>query len=249
MCTVTWTHRPSGYTLLFNRDEQRSREPASPPARLERDGLLAIAPRDGKAGGSWIGTHAGGLTVCLLNHYPGGILPPPGSRSRGLLLLDHLFHPDLKHLSRALDGSDLSRYSPFYLVAVTPGGPSCKWTWDGSHLARDTAAGKHQPHTTSGYRVQDVVARRTTAYRHRFEQRQTPDATALWAYHRSHEPEASARSVCMHREDACTVNFCRVDVSPDTVRFRYGADSPCHLDEDQLFCLEIPRSPSEDVAP
>ena len=68
MCTATWRFDESGYDLLFNRDERRSRSPGEPPRRDESDGICFLAPRDSAAGGTWIGVNDHGVSIFLLTY-------------------------------------------------------------------------------------------------------------------------------------------------------------------------------------
>ena len=54
-----------------------------------------------------------------------------------------------------------------------------------------------------------------------------PGVELLQMYHRSHFPEPSAYSVCMHREEARTQSLTRVDVTLGEVRMLYHAGPPC----------------------
>ena len=72
MCTVTWTRRPDGYSVFFNRDELRSRKEALPP-RVHDDGTVSyVAPEDGDFGGTWLSVNGAGVTIGLLNG-PAGV--------------------------------------------------------------------------------------------------------------------------------------------------------------------------------
>lgn len=84
MCIlIVLRDRIEGYPLLVgsNRDEDRSR-PWEPPCR---DGEI-LAPRDRKAGGTWIALADSGLLVAVTNR-PDPTLDPTRP-SRGLLTLD-----------------------------------------------------------------------------------------------------------------------------------------------------------------
>jgi uncharacterized protein with NRDE domain len=88
MCTLIalWRSVP-GYDLMFgmNRDESLSR-PSDPPSVI--DGTPAIvAPRDRRAGGTWIGAGGTGLVVALSNRRGRA---SQTARSRGQLVLDAL---------------------------------------------------------------------------------------------------------------------------------------------------------------
>src|SRR5207237_8977226 len=68
MCTLIgiWKSVP-GYDLVIgmNRDESASRA-ADPPSVIDGTPVI-VAPRDRKAGGTWIGTSGTGLVVGLSN--------------------------------------------------------------------------------------------------------------------------------------------------------------------------------------
>lgn len=88
MCTLIALWRVvDGYDLVFgmNRDESSER-PADPPALLDGTPVIA-APRDRKAGGTWIGASGTGLVAALSNRRGRN---SPSARSRGLLVLDAL---------------------------------------------------------------------------------------------------------------------------------------------------------------
>lgn len=97
MCTLVvatrvWDAAP--LVVAANRDEQRAR-PASPPHRWARDGDPPIfAPRDLRAGGTWLGVRGASLFVGITNRWGGGT-PPTGPRSRGQLVLDALVRGQL----------------------------------------------------------------------------------------------------------------------------------------------------------
>lgn len=88
MCTLIALLRVvDGYDLVFgmNRDESSMR-PASPPEFIEGDPPI-VAPRDRKAGGTWLGASGNGLVMALSNRRG---RTSESARSRGLLLLDAL---------------------------------------------------------------------------------------------------------------------------------------------------------------
>ncbi len=90
MCTLivatrVWSEVP--LLVAANRDELGER-PASPPRVSRRGGISALAPRDEKAGGTWIGLNGAGLFAGITNRQ--GAARDPGRRSRGLLVRDAL---------------------------------------------------------------------------------------------------------------------------------------------------------------
>src|SRR2546427_10383913 len=91
MCTLIalWRSVP-GFDLMvgMNRDESANR-PSDPPTVIEGTPVL-VAPRDRRAGGTWIGASGTGLVVALSNRRGRAIRP---ARSRGELVLAALRQP------------------------------------------------------------------------------------------------------------------------------------------------------------
>lgn len=96
-----------------NRDEARDR-PSSPPAVRGEDPRV-LAPRDEKAGGTWLGYNEHGVLVAVTNRWVEG----SGERSRGLLVADALGEPTATAALERVETELRAReYAPFYLVAV-----------------------------------------------------------------------------------------------------------------------------------
>lgn len=93
MCTLIglWRSVP-GYDVVIgmNRDESAMR-PAEPPSVLEGTPMI-VAPRDRKAGGTWVGASGTGLVIALSNRRG---RTSPTARSRGQLVLDALRQPSV----------------------------------------------------------------------------------------------------------------------------------------------------------
>src|SRR2546429_8445281 len=93
MCTLIalWRSVP-GFDLMvgMNRDESANR-PSDPPTVIEGTPVL-VAPRDRRAGGTWVGASDTGLVVALSNRRGRAI---PTARSRGQLVLDALRQPSV----------------------------------------------------------------------------------------------------------------------------------------------------------
>lgn len=93
MCTsIGFWRSVAGYDLVvgMNRDESVTR-PADPPAILEGETVI-VAPRDRKAGGTWIGVNGTGLVVALSNRRGHN---SPTAKSRGQLVLEALRQPSV----------------------------------------------------------------------------------------------------------------------------------------------------------
>src|SRR5262245_52586670 len=120
MCTATWIRTEDGYEVLFNRDELRTRKPASPPETIARNGVRILAPIDGDAGGTWLGANEHGVTIGVAN---GAATTTGGTfRSRGLLVLDLLAGRDLADVERLVGAQSGTPYRPFALFAIDGAG-------------------------------------------------------------------------------------------------------------------------------
>lgn len=230
MCTtsiIALDGRTPGYRLVFNRDELRSREAASPPL-WRRVGALsgpggvvrAIWPKDTAAGGTWIAATERGLTLCLLNL---NLEPPPshpaphpaGERiSRGLLIPKLVVEKDAESVMGALGRRKLERFAPFRLMAVEAGedGPRM-WEarWDGVVLTTLPPRVGPMCFVSSGLGDSRVRARLAL-----FEERVLrvgPTAGVQDEFHRHRWADRPEISVVMGREGARTVSITTVEVT------------------------------------
>ena len=142
MCTliVAWqVFESAPICVAANRDERVDR-PSIPPHVREGEPAV-VAPRDERAGGTWIGYNEPGLLAAVTNRW----IPGDGERSRGLLVDDCL---DKRSASDALESveSELSRrsYAPFHLLVAD--GETCHLIvhdGDGEFVHRPLSAGVH----------------------------------------------------------------------------------------------------------
>ena len=224
MCTLSWHREPAapGYRLFFNRDEQKSREAAEPPGIRELAGVRFTAPRDGRAGGTWITTNEHGLTVALLNHYQADTptVRPETATSRGQLVVGFAACESVEEFrSLVARRQAAGRYPAFFLFALDLDSSSL-WRWDGHEL---TETGHPAPAflTTSSVRTEEVLAARQHAF-----SRCGGDLAGLHLQHDARDPAASIR---MRRPDARTVSRSEVRVAGGEVLFRYSEEATDEL--------------------
>ena len=223
MCTVSWIHDKDGYQLLCNRDEKLTRKPAQEPRLGIRNGTRFLAPVDGDFGGTWIAANEFAVSLCLLN---GPNSPSTGAtRSRGLLVLDLIPVSSIAAVSASLQAADLSVYAPFTLAALEPGKPATVIEWDGMRTKMQERAESHFMLTSSSFETEAVCKSRTEEYLR--VSRGVVDSDVLLGFHRSHAPARSAHSTCMHRADAETVSFSRIQVSREETDVFYTPGAPC----------------------
>ncbi|MDF3059095.1 MAG: hypothetical protein K0R17_3310 [Rariglobus sp.] len=216
MCTLTWRAAGGGgYDLFFNRDERDARAAEFPPKPGRTAGGTGyVAPEDGDHGGTWLLLNAHGVTVCVLNYYPRGVVET-GEESRGRL--PHLCAECAvaEEVPRVLrDGMQAVRFAPFHLVAVDAAGDAVHLRWDGRAVHEAPAPEFLTSSSFEPVRVQAGRAERFAALAER-------SVETLRAFHRGHDPEAGADSVCMRRADARTRSLCAVRVRADLRELTY----------------------------
>lgn len=227
----------------MSRDELRTRARAFPPTHRRLQGVTALLPTDGEAGGSWIGVNDFGHTLALLNRWDDTPHDVPGPFvSRGLLVADLAPTAGPAEVYRALGSVQLQLYRPFTLASVAPGEDPRLFEWNGRTLERVTVTEAGLLRTSSGADQAGVERERGALFREAVSRPGGLDEAALWALHRSHAPERGPLSICMHRVEAVTVSLSLVTVSPRIVRFRYVDGSPCEAGESEELLLD--RSPT-----
>jgi hypothetical protein len=102
MCTLLVFYRvfrDNPLVLLSNRDEMLDRT-WSAPQWLSLDPPV-FGPRDGAAGGTWVGVNGDGLVAALTNHY-GTLTRHASMCSRGTVVLEALRRGDAAHAREAV---------------------------------------------------------------------------------------------------------------------------------------------------
>jgi uncharacterized protein with NRDE domain len=239
MCTVTWRSSADGFEVFFNRDERKTRAPELAPRIEECAGVRFIAPRDGAAGGSWLGANDRGLGVALLNRYVPNTGPARSEfRSRGLLLLDLLDALQPTEVGERLAETELERYQPFSLLALDPHGRPRLFEWTGYKLEEASEAGAHMPLASSSFDQSLARVHRKQLFSDMLAAAGgEASEVMLSAFHHSHAGGPGPFSVCMHRDDAETRSYTRLTVGPREVEMRWRAGSPCSIAADQSFVL------------
>jgi Transport and Golgi organisation 2 len=223
MCTVSWIHQGSGYQLLCNRDEKRTRGPASTPRLLTRDNVRFVAPIDGDFGGTWVAVNEFGLSLVLLNRAPSSA----AKLSRGLLPMNLIPSPTLSEIAEHITTTDLSDFAAFTLAAFQPSLPAALFHWDGRKLTADLGGDQHVPLVSSSFDPERVEWERRAEFGRLRDWCGGIRVGNLLAFHASHQPERGPYSPCMHREDAETVSFTWVTVNAAEVSLYYAPGAPC----------------------
>jgi hypothetical protein len=231
VCTASWLIREDGFELFFSRDESRARLPARPPEVILVEGVRALLPIDGDAGGSWIAVNELGIALCLLNVWSESGEPRAAPRtstgesarpSRGWILRGLSGAVSQADVARALEGMDLRPYAGFRLAVFAPGAEPLLWRWMDGVLAREPA---RMPLASSS--MDEVRAGAERARVLADLAREGLDGEVLAAFHASHAPERGPFSPCMHRAEAATRSVTHVLVSADRAAMRYAPGPLC----------------------
>ncbi|MCX4029115.1 NRDE family protein [Endozoicomonas sp. SM1973] len=256
MCTISWLVHNDHYEVFFNRDEQKSRVAALPPQLVNHSPTLSLMPIDPVGGGSWLATTEYGQVIALLNLYQADIGEISSEQqSRGLLVHQLASFTNWQAQQLWLRQLDYNLYRPFSLFIFTPTWHSNKqlkqllvhqFDWDNQTLQQQQP--KQPFFSSSSVATQAVLANRHACYKALgyasgtptpIQSKSSPLTTRdLLQLHRSHQPSASAYSICMHREDAQTVSFSHIKINQQQTEFDYYPDSPCQPHEPQRFQLK-----------
>jgi hypothetical protein len=235
MCTVTLLPMGQGCAsflrLACNRDEARTRPPALPP-RLRRFGRRrALLPIDPTSQGTWIAVNDAGLAFVLLNRNPAKTQMVQAAHfpSRGTII------PMLLHCASVLEASRLAcslarqSFAPFRLiltsrelaVEIVPGG--------GCTESRELPLDRPHMFTSSGL-GDDLVEKPRRLLFERSLQREDGATEEQDRFHRHSWPQRGHLSVCMSREDACTVSYTVIELRAGAACMFYfpqAPDEPC----------------------
>lgn len=225
MCTVSWLCQDDRYELFCNRDERKTRPVARGPEVTQSGQVRFIAPHD-YAGGSWIAVNQHGVSLCLLNGpgLPSEKLDGP-TKSRGHIVMECATARCVAEACDRVREASLFDFPPFRLVLLERGRFPTVVTWNGMSTFIAPGCGV----LLASSSVDDAGAQRA---REREFYRLTrssfgPSAEAHLAFHRSHGARASAYTPCMHRSDAETVSFTRIQVTHSEVLVHYSPGPPC----------------------
>jgi uncharacterized protein with NRDE domain len=246
MCTLIALHRPDPRVSLVvaaNRDEYLDR-PAADPALWTHAGRRIVAPRDLRAGGTWLGLNECGVFAALTNRPNPS--PDPSRRSRGLLVLDALAAPTARRAAESLADLPGEAYNPFNLfvsdgeeafVAVYTGRPRVTELGPGAHVI-----GNAEPDDRSVAKV----ARLLEAAEAVAEGPREWWLEGLAAVCRAHDGEAPLGSACVHHGGYGTRSstLLMLDRDPGRSELRFADGPPCAAGYRDLTDLlrELPLS-------
>ena len=249
VCTLilAWqTFADAPVTVAANRDEADDR-PTSAPAI--RDGGTAasprgdgeavagdprhIAPRDERAGGTWMGYNEAGLFVGLTNRWKPLL---DGERSRGLLVQDALGHRTAEEAARFVERTvEGNGYDPFHLV-IADANAAILLAWDGTLRVRNLRPGVHVVvnvgwdgnHFVPENRPEVGVEQAEETDRVRQALRPEPGETAReWTERAGQVLGDQEYGRCIHGDGFGTQSSSLLRIGPEGAVYEYADGKPC----------------------
>jgi uncharacterized protein with NRDE domain len=227
MCTLIALHRcivGAPLVIAANRDEFLVR-PAEGPALWETGGNWIVAPRDVRAGGTWLGLNAQGVVAALTNRRCAA--PDPARRSRGLLVLDALGAASADEAADALEELPIDAYNPFNLL-VADERSALVVSYEGKAQRIDLEAGGHvignsdplEPPSDKLLRVRRAAERAGSA---------APSAVLdrLAEVCRGHDGAGIADAPCVHAGAYGTRSSTLLRVGYEGGELRFAEGAPC----------------------
>lgn len=229
MCTLTFSPQRSGFLVVMNRDEQRSRIAALPPTFRQLGDRHALFPSE-PTGGTWIGLNDAGVVLALLNWYAVPSRPLAFPISRGAIIPALLSESDPHMAGRSLATLALDRIQPFRLVGIFPTNGERQvheWRWDGEALIAIEHPWKLEHWISSGADEEGAERERRRCFARHSTAADHGTKEWLIRLHASHEPAPGAASVCVHREDAATVSQTCIGWADGSGWMEYLEGLPC----------------------
>ena len=219
MCTVTFI--PSGHTTYFtsNRDERHRRSTAAVPAVYQGSTGKLLFPKDGDAGGTWIAVHENGNAVVFLN---GGFIAhqpmPPYRKSRGLVLIDLIDHPEP---ASSFLVADLDNIEPFTAIMWDDGRLfECRWDGEQKSQAR---LDERKPYIWSSVTLYDpaVIEKRSRWFEEWLTQKKNPSQNDILHFHQFTGDGDCNNDLKMNRGQVFTVSVTSMCVTEKHAQMRY----------------------------
>lgn len=142
MCTLIALHRctpAAPLVIAANRDEYLER-PSEGPALWAGQAHPVVAPRDLRAGGTWLGVNAEGLLAAVTNRPVAR--RDEGCGSRGQVVLQALEARGAREAAASLAGLGPDLFNPFNLL-VADGQEAFAVVYEGGARVRELASGVH----------------------------------------------------------------------------------------------------------
>lgn len=220
MCTVTYIPAKYGCLLTSSRDESIMRAKALPPAEYMHNEVQLIYPCDKQANGSWIAiTETGNAAVLLNGAFEKHIAMPPYRRSRGLIFLDIISHPQPEF---SFLGINLTNIEPFTLILFL-NGLLYEARWDGlnKHFKQLEPSVPHIWSSCTLY-SSDTAAERKRWFEKWLSEHNSQQPMTVFNFHKFAGDGDKNNNVLMNRNNQMlTVSITGIEINGDKATIRY----------------------------
>lgn len=224
----------------MNRDEKRDRFAGLPPDVVELGSHRAIFPRE-PTGGTWISANDSGVCLALINWHRIARQPNTKPLSRGLVVQELAGKSTPDEIAASVNKMPIRKLRPFRLIAIVLAQKRViEWRWDLRRLAIRNHEWLRQHWFSSGFDEYRAEVERQRVCEDAKDRGATDSLTWLRRVHRSHTPKQGPLSICMHRDDAATVSYSEVAVSPRSVVMRYKDGPLCSRRSKMTKSCKIP---------
>lgn len=225
MCTLIVLHRcvpAAPLVVAANRDEYFER-PAEGPALRETPYGTVLAPRDERAGGTWLGLNQHGLFAAVTNRRCDA--PDPDRRSRGLIVMDALRARSASDAADEIENLQSDTYNPFNLL-VADARTAHVLSYMGEPERIDLAPGAH---VVGNVHPTDSESAKLARLRGEVagclgSPRVLEDLAGVC---RSHAGEGAFEATCVHTESYGTRSSTLLRLGEDDGDLLYASGAPC----------------------
>ena len=239
MCTVTFIPFEHTIYITHNRDEKVMRKAARPPKLYHVHSNWLLFPKDGEAGGSWIGVNQNGHAGVLLNgafhkHIPASCY----RKSRGLVFLEILSSANIHH---GYYDCDLTDIEPFTVI-LWDGKQLAEYRWDGNKKYTRELSPK-KPHIWSSSTLYDesVAASRNSWFEEWLTDHPSPSPEDILKFHSEGGEGDLHNDLRINRDDLLvTLSTTCIEMTNEKAVMKYIdlADDSVHMQE--LLFLKAP---------
>jgi hypothetical protein len=190
------------------------------PGLYEHNGVNIVYPKDAKANGSWIAfTQTGNAAVLLNGGFVKHTAKPPYRKSRGLVFLDIISHPQpgFCFLEISLDNIE-----PFTLILFIE-----KYLfearWDGSqkHFTQLDESSSHIWSSVTLYSP-EIISKRKLWFENWLKENKKPSHKPVFNFHRFAGDDDNTNSILMNRNnEMLTVSITGIDIRMDTATMQH----------------------------
>lgn len=220
MCTVTLVYKEQNdFVLTSNRDEAPERNNIAPQIYQENNSKL-LYPKDGFAGGTWLGVSNKKRLVCLLN---GGFIKHKRQDtyrlSRGVVVKDFLSCISFK---TAVNNYNLNNIEPFTIICAEWIDTLCffELVWDGSHKHLKPLSLQPQIWSSSTLYTETMVQERKNWFE-TYKQENILNKSTLLHFHKHAGKGNSHYGVIMDRGFVKTTSITQIEKCGDMLIMNY----------------------------